>query len=143
MPKPLRYMDFLKMKQSILEDIYNNSVEQSDALERKDYALLEKLLKARQNDIEKFGQIREYLKEYHSVEKNEETEKLEQSIRFLVQEVININGTNTNEAVNQKNDIAEMLRNIKLGKCAIRNGYYKKIPQRYGYFIDKKIGKYI
>lgn len=136
----LRYMDFLKMKLRVLEDIRKNTAEQSDALEKKDYDLLGKLLKGRQEYVEKFEQIMRHSSDYDLAEKNEETEKWEQAIRFLIREVVNITHANMKAAENQKNDMAGVIRNLNLGKHALQDGYFKKMPQRYGYFIDKKVG---
>lgn len=134
------YMDFLKAKIEILEYIYNNTAGQLDALERKDYGMLGKLLEERQGYVQNLAEIMQHIRDFEEVRKNEEIMQLEQNICLLVQKLENINNDNLKKAENLKDELASIIRNLNLSRNAIRNGYFKKMPQRYGYYIDKKVG---
>jgi len=135
------YIESLKKKLNILRDIYKNTLDQFEALEKKDLNLLGKLLSDRQNRIEELRQIMNCPKDFKMGEKSEEIEKLERDIDHLFHVIIDSSITNLRIAEKQKNEIGEAIKNLKMGRYAIFSGYFKKMPQRYGYFIDKKIGK--
>lgn len=135
------YEDFLKLKLAILEKIRDNTAAQSGALEREDYIGLGQLLKDRQNCIERLGLLMESSAEYGTALKTGEAKSLENDISAVVQAVLGMDNANRKKAEKQKGEMADRLRSLKLGRSAISSGYFKRMPQRYGYFIDKKVGR--
>ncbi len=135
----LRYADFLQKKREILESIHQNTIAQSQALESKDDDLLEKLLKERGESIKSFAQIMCLSKEIFREDKDDEIIKKEQEIDSLVQNILRINGVNAEKAESRKSDIAGDIKKLKLSRNPMRNKFFKKMPQRFGYFIDKRI----
>lgn len=137
----LQYGDFLKIKLRVLEDIRKNTAEQSDALESLNYDLLGKLLEKRQRQIAELDRIAQSLKACAGMVKDAETKSMEQYIGLLIQEINDTNDLNIKKVESLRYDTAGKLKSLKLGKSALQNGYFKRMPQRYGYFIDKKVGK--
>jgi hypothetical protein len=135
----LQHLKFLKNKIKILNEIYNNTIQQSSALENKDYHILETLSEVQQKNVENFIELMG--SKNYSNGTNEEIIKLEQDINHLYKKTIEMINNNQENAKNQKEEISNLLKNVLMGRNAIRNGYFKRMPQRYGYFIDKKIGK--
>lgn len=140
-PAAIDYNELVRMKQSILKNIYQNTVLQSEAFDKGDYDRLTKLLAERHNWIERLGQVRRCFQDYDDLEKDEVKEKLEQSTLLLVRRIIAISRKNVMQAERRRKDLGRVLRNIRLGRHAIRNGYFKKMPQRHGCFFDEKVGK--
>lgn len=139
--KAADYKGFLRLQLDILEEIYNITVSQSQALDNGDDVLLGKLLKKRQKRIEKLASMGKYPDVLENIGKDEETLSLEESIQPLQAKICSANNNNTGKAERLKNEMGAALAKLKLGKRALQTGYCRTTPQRFGYFIDKKIGK--
>jgi len=137
---PLQNSEFLKNKYQMLQDIYKNTLEQSDAIDKKDYSSLERLLNEREAMINSLRLMLEHSDEEKCNYTNEENTKFQQQNDTLYKEISGLFKSNAEKAESQKDEIAAEIRHLRLGKSAIVNGYFKKMPQRYGYFIDKKLG---
>ncbi|WHH58753.1 hypothetical protein [Petroclostridium sp. X23] len=135
------YYAYLQIKLGIAEEIYKNTVTQSYALKKNDEHLLKKLLNDRQKCIERLDAIGCASDIFRNIKKDVETEKLEQSIQYLSNEITRINHMNVEQAEELKGKIGNSIAHITCGRKAIQNGYFRKIPSQYGYFIDRKIGK--
>lgn len=140
----LKHIDYLQKKISILQDICENSISQANTLKREDYNLLGTLLVDRQSyldNLENLALTVDYNTEGYDFEKNTEIIELNQNISFLLNKIITISSTVLEKTRNEKKITANMVLQLQLRQKAIREGYFKKVPQRYGYFIDKRISK--
>ncbi|HWQ72284.1 MAG TPA: hypothetical protein VN370_08175 [Desulfitobacteriaceae bacterium] len=140
----LQHIDCLKKKMSILQNICENSISQANALKREDYSLLGKLLLDRQgylDNLENLAQTVDYNTDDYGFEKNPEIIKLNQNISFLLNKIITISNTVLEKTSDEKKITANMVLQLQLSQKAVREGYFKKVPQRYGYFIDKVISR--
>lgn len=136
----LQYSEFLKNKYKILQGIYKNTLEQTAAIDKKDYSSLARLLNERESLITSLKLMTEHSDEDKCKCTNEENIEFQKQIDILYNEIREVFWSNAEKAESQKDEIAAEIRHLRLGKSAIVNGYFKKMPQRYGYFIDKKLG---
>jgi len=76
-----------------------------------------------------------------SYNKDSDSEGVESYIGSLMETIICTSIANISDAEKLRNEIGSSLCLLKKNKNVIKNGYYVKSYQHYGYFIDKKIGK--
>ncbi|ADY55418.1 cholesterol 24-hydroxylase [Syntrophobotulus glycolicus DSM 8271] len=133
----------LREELRILGEIRRNWLRQSEALERGDAGLLASLLAEGQGYLDELarGGQRENLSGEADSGKEEDDSKAREEILSLLREIIALSRAVSEKASRQKMLAAESLRRLQLNKKALREGYLKKVPQSYGYFIDKKIGR--
>jgi HAMP domain-containing protein len=135
------YRDNLRQKLQILQAILTVSERQAQALAAQEEGLGE-LLKERQGYLEDLARARAAGRVQAGPDeaKDEETRQLETTFRRLLQATVELSQATLASAQQKKSCYAGQIRKLQLNRQAIREGYFKRAPQRYGYFIDKKIG---
>jgi hypothetical protein len=122
----------------ILESIHKNTIDQSHALESKDDVLLGKLLKECEEHIKSFTQFMSLSDEIAGEEKDDEAVCKERAIDFLLRVILSINGDNAKKVEDLKNDIADNIKRLKVGRNFVQSSGFN-MPQQFGYFFDKRI----
>ena len=135
------YKQYLKAKLEIIQRISDNALAQCQAVKSNDMDLLGKLLKRQQANIDKMKRIGKYCSLSHSFINSAELEKSENFIDSMLETVIQASISNISNVEKLKNEIGNSICNLKVNRNAIRNGYFKKSDQQFGYFIDKKVGR--
>jgi len=130
----------LKEKRNLAQALWRGTVNLSNAVEREDYGSIKKQLIVRQRQMDQLAKLVEnYQKEVRCPE-NEETLRIKREVKSLLEQTVTQNRIILENIIRQKDTAAHKIRCLQLNKKAMSEGYYKKIPQSYGYFIDKKIG---
>ena len=133
----------LQRQLDILNDIYKNTLAQSDAIEKKDYDLLGRLLKKREGYLAALSEAGDSPVPdggSRDVPSALKTEQLESSLRELKGEILGICAANIQKAEKHKGEIGDAIRRLRLNKNAVENGYFRRSQPMYGCFVDKKIG---
>jgi len=133
-------VELLRQKLELAREIYENTVVQSAVLTEKDYNSLNGLLAERQKYIDRFAALDKLCKE-NQEENTEESAELKHLIKSKMEEVFKQSSANIENARKLQSQWSESIRHIKTGETALKKGYYRQIPQQYGYFFDKKVGK--
>ncbi|MHB8077089.1 hypothetical protein [Desulfosporosinus fructosivorans] len=134
------YLALLKEKEILAQALWLGTVNLTKAVEKEDYASIKKQLIVRQRQMDQLAKlVGNYLKEVQCPE-NEETLKLRREVKSLLDQTVTQSGCILEHIMRLKETAAHKIRCLQLNRKAIGEGYFKKIPQSHGYFIDKKIG---
>ncbi len=136
-----KYKESLKSKLESAARINGNFRMQKEAIEAGDIKLLGKLVKRQQGNIDRLKKISEGTPVNRNVESDAELEQLKAGFNTLIYDAVRENIANISKAEKLKETIGNSICSLKINGNAIKNGYFKKVPQQYGYFIDKKVGK--
>lgn len=137
----VKYRESLKLKLEAADRINENFRMQSEAIEAGDIKLLGKLVKRQQGNIDRLKKFSERASFKLSAETDIEREQIEAGFNALIHDAIQRSISNISKAEKLKDTIGNAICSLKVNGNAIKNGYFKKVPQQYGYFIDKKVGE--
>lgn len=132
------YIKYLRTKHETAQRINENSLMQQQAVKSNNTALLGKLLKRQQGNIDKLQRIYRQVSVPLGFEKDTELKQLETDIKGILYDAIQTSITNISGAEVLKDTIGNSICRLKINGNAIKNGYFKKSQQQHGYFIDKK-----
>ncbi|SDH50685.1 hypothetical protein [Desulfosporosinus hippei] len=134
------YLALLKEKRNLAQGLWRGTVNLTNAVEKEDYGSIKKLLIERQGQMDQLVKlVGNYQKEVQCPE-NEETLRIKRDVKSLLEQTVTQSRQTLENIIRQKDTAAHKIRCLQLSKKAMSEGYFKKIPQSYGYFIDKKIG---
>ncbi|AET69674.1 hypothetical protein Desor_4241 [Desulfosporosinus orientis DSM 765] len=134
-----KYLAFLKEKRHLVQALWQVTVDLTKAVEKEDYALVKKQLTERQRHIDQLAKLVGKYQELQCLE-NEETFGMRKDVNSMLELTVIQSRMVLETADRLKENAANKIRSVQLNKRAIGEGYFKRIPQSYGYFIDKKIG---
>jgi hypothetical protein len=134
------YSELLSYEQNILEQMYNNALEQQKAIRDKEEVCLLNLVAERDLLISEFKRVHRKVEEL-LCQNHWDMKEIETVMQSKLMEIYNIDRQNILDAERLSEELKESIQHIHAGKKAVTDGYYKNYTQVYGYFIDKKIGK--
>jgi|GEM_PF-955882 len=135
-----KYLVLLKEKRNLAQGLWRETVNLTNSVEKEDYTSIKKQLMKRQRQMDKLAKlVLNYQKEVQCPE-NEETLRIKRDVESLLEQTVAQNRIILENIIRLKDTAAHKIRCLQLSKKAMGEGYFKKIPQSYGYFIDKKIG---
>jgi len=131
--------EFLNLKLNLLDQIYENTLQQTNAIDNKDEQALEKLLQLRQELMDQVDRIDIAFGQTGGV--SEEEQHIKKMIKDKLQLIYAQNQQNLLKAEQYKKELSNEIYHMNQGKKALAEGYFKPYSQAYGYYVDKKIGK--
>ena len=133
-----QYETLLKKKLGLVQQIYDNTQRQTEAINSEHYEALDPLLVKRQAFMEQVDTINNQLLQQESTKPNtEKILKINQAITQLLSQIEALNKQNIETAKPAKQQMEESFKYIQLGKKAVVNGYLKPL-QTQGHKMDKK-----
>ncbi len=140
--KTAKYYKLLQDKMKIVDEIYQNTIKQTQAIEDIDDTRLVKLLKERQRHIDNIDKLETLIKELSDkIKVNDDILFIQKDINQKFRTIYNQDTKNMEGVHRIKDTFKKDIDHIIIGKKAINKGYYKEGIQAHGYFIDHKIGK--
>ncbi len=134
--------ELLIVKLNLLNQMHENTTEQSSAIQAKEEKQLTQLIKARDTIIQQIRKADEKIKQIPlQGSENEKVIEIKQQVENRLKEIYAIDQKNIKDVKVMKDELEASMRHVNQGKKALTNGYFKQMPQLGGYFIDKKIGK--
>jgi len=131
--------ELLNLKLRLIDQIYDNTLEQANVIENKDEQALEKLLQLRQELMDKVDGINIALSQAEGTAEEEQriNKQIEEKLKLIYEQ----NKQNALKAEQYQEELRHEIYHMNQGKKALTDGYFKQYTQSNGYFIDQKIGK--
>jgi len=131
--------ELLNLKLRLIDQIYDNTLEQANVIENKDEQALEKLLQLRQELMDKVDGINTALSQAEGTAEEEQriNKQIEEKLKLIYEQ----NKQNALKAEQYQEELRHEIYHMNQGKKALTDGYFKQYTQSNGYFIDQKIGK--
>jgi len=133
-----QYKSKLREKIAVLQRVNENLLQQHKAIASKDTILLGKLLKRQQKNIDRLNHIDRLLYDEPESDRDVDYKEYEAVIETMLKDAIQTVDFNITTAEGFKNIIGESLCRLKINGNALKNSYFSKGMQQFGYFIDKR-----
>ncbi|HWR60560.1 MAG TPA: hypothetical protein VN580_03065 [Clostridia bacterium] len=125
-------------KIAVLQRINENLLSQYEAINSKEIAILGKLAKRQQKNIDRLNRINGILREVKDFDRTSDLRQYETDTDSLLKAAIQANKMNISAAEELKNASGRELYRLRINGKAIKNGYFNMDSQQNGYFIDKR-----
>lgn len=134
------YLALLKKKRNLAQALWQGTVNLTSAVEQEDYASIKKQLIERQRQIDQLARLVLNCQKEVQCPENEKTLRIRRDVKSLLEQTVTQSRAIMEKLMQLKDTAAHKIRGLQLSKKAMGEGYFKKTPQSYGYFIDKKVG---
>jgi len=131
------YKAKMREKIAVLQRINENLLSQYEAINSKDIAILGKLAKRQQKNIDRLNRINGILREVKDFDRTSYLKQYEADTDSLLKAAIQTSKMNISAAEELKNASGRELYRLKTNGKAI-SGYFNRGSQQNGYFIDKR-----
>lgn len=135
-----QYLALLKEERNLVQALWQDTVSLTTAVEKEDYGSIKKRLIERQRQINQLAILHSDYSEEVQCPENQEILRIKEEVMSLLELTVRQSRVVLENAVRMKERAADRIHSLQLNKKAMNEGYFRKTPQNYGYFIDKKIG---
>lgn len=133
-----QYKSNLRMKIMVLQRVNENLLQQHKAINSTDTALLSKLLKRQQKNIDRLNHINRLFSEEPCIYTDSDCQEYEAAIETMLKDAIREMKFGITAAEELRNAFGTALYQQKINGKVLKNGYLGSGMQQYGHFIDKR-----
>lgn len=127
----------LEEKKELAQQIYQNTMEQTSAIEKSAEQDLLSLLEDRALMLKKVDDLDERMG-ILSEDINDTAKDIKRSIHLLFEKIIEQDSLNHKKLEKLQKDTMNAINKLAQGKKAMTEGYMKQETSSYGYFLDKR-----